>query len=79
MALSISPADGFISRLLQQSQNTPTSKAPASSTPQTSNKQDQSSISQEARQAGQTSQAANNQQLESKLIDLYNQKGNKAG
>ena len=79
MALSISPADGFISRLLQQSQNAPTSKAPASSNPQTSNKQDQSSISQEARQAGQTSHSANNQRLESKLIDLYNQKGNKAG
>lgn len=72
MALSILPADGFISRLLQQSQSTP-AKAPVSSPTPAPNTQDQTSISQEARQA---TQGEGNQRLESKLIDLYNQKGN---
>jgi len=73
VALTISPADGFISRLLQQSQSTPARVPHGNPTP-ASTAQDQTSISQEARQA---TQGTNNQQLESRLIDLYNQKGNK--
>ncbi len=75
MALTILPADGFISRLLQQSQSTPV-KVPASAHSHSTSAQDQSSISQEAHQA---SERSNNQRLESKLIDLYNQKGNQVG
>ncbi|WP_236075321.1 hypothetical protein [Mariprofundus sp. EBB-1] len=72
MALSILPADGFITRLLQQSQST-TAKVPAGHSKPAPNVQDQASISQEARQA---TQGENSNPLESKLIDLYNQKGN---
>lgn len=72
MASPISPSNGFITRLLQQTTHTPTKsavdkhEAPAS-------KPDQTSISQEARQAA--SNADSNKQVESKLIELYNQKG----
>ena len=75
MAFTISPADGFISRLLQQSQAAPV-KAPAGNATPAPNTQDQSSISHEARQA---TQGNNSDRLESKLIDLYNQKGKQAG
>jgi len=75
VALTISPADGFISRLLQQSQSTPAKATNTNSAPTPTDKQDQTSISQEARQASENS----NGNLESKLIDLYNQKGNNVG
>jgi len=73
VALTILPADGFISRLLQQSQSTP-AKVPVINPTPAPNVQDQASISQEARQA---TEGNTNQRLESKLIDLYNQNGNK--
>ena len=71
MALTISPSDGFITRLLQQAHHT-APKTPASSNHQ-AEKPDQMSISSEARQA---TEASGNHRLESKLMDLYNQKGN---
>jgi len=74
MAVTISPADGFISRLIQQTQQASSAKQSAMPPP-TANQnasRDQSSISPEARQA---MQGANQQDLESRLLDLYNQKG----
>ena len=72
MALTILPSDGFITRLLQQAHHTAPKAPPASNNQQTA-KPDQMSISNEARQATETSA---NHRLESKLMDLYNQKGN---
>ncbi|OIO74802.1 MAG: hypothetical protein AUJ57_01430 [Zetaproteobacteria bacterium CG1_02_53_45] len=70
MALTVLPSDGFISRLLQQAHR------PAPSTPpqpqQSAPRPDQMSISNEARQA---SHAPGNNSLESKLMEMYNQKG----
>ena len=70
MALTVKPSDGFISRLLQQAHR------PAPSEVVETNKSaptsDQMSISQAARDP---SQAADNQRLESKLLQMYNQKG----
>ena len=80
MALPVLPSNGFITRLLQQ-----TNPSPAASTPATSDKvtakPDQTSISDEARQASKSSGNAqeSNTQLESKLIELYNQKGQGQG
>lgn len=73
MAMTISPADGFISRLLQQSRQTAPAKAPTTATSQ-GFKPDQTSISPEARQA---IQGSNHQSMESRLLDLYNQKGSR--
>lgn len=70
MGFSISPVDGFITRLLQQTHQS-AAKAPAAAQPQ-AQKPDQVSISSEARQAGQV---AGNDALESRLMDLYNRKG----
>lgn len=75
MALTVTPADGFISRLLQQTHTTSARKIPAGKAQPAAAKTDQSSISQEARQANQS---ASHQQMESKLMDLYNQKGRNA-
>jgi len=75
VALTVTPADGFISRLLQQTHQSASSRPTVSPHPVAVAKQDQSSISHEARQ---TLQNADNSQFESKLIDLYNQKGRKA-
>lgn len=72
MALMVSPADGFISRLLQQQAHPPVSRAPSGSSKPAAT-QDQISISNEARQ---TAQATSSHQHESKLLELYNQKGN---
>jgi len=74
VALTVTPADGFISRLIQQTHQSASNRASAQNH-RTATKQDQASISQAARQA---SQPTNNQQLESKLMDLYNQKGKSA-
>jgi len=74
VALTVTPADGFISRLLQQT-HTSARKVPAGKAQPAAVKADQSSISQEARQANQSS---SHQQMESKLMDLYNQKGRNA-
>jgi len=75
VALTVTPADGFISRLIQQTHQAASSRVPGHSH-QSVAKQDQTSISQEARQA---THHTDNQQLESRLIDLYNQKGKSAG
>lgn len=72
MALIVSPADGFISRLLQQSRQAAPGKAAAN---RSAPKPDQTSISSEARQA---MQSTNYQNMESKLMDMYNQKGGRA-
>lgn len=74
MSLTISPADGFISRLLQQTRQAAPAKAPATTT-SSGFKPDQTSISPEARQAIQDS---NHQSMESRLLDLYNQKGSRS-
>ena len=72
MALPVLPSNGFITRLLQQTTQTPTVNAQKSSE-KAAEKADQTSISNEARQANNA--VDNNPQLESKLIELYNQKG----
>ncbi|MDX8405209.1 MAG: hypothetical protein R8K50_03570 [Mariprofundus sp.] len=74
MALPISPADGFISRLLQQTRQTAPAKV-ASGSQAPASKPDQASISPEARQA---MQGTSQQHMESKLMDLYNQKGGRS-
>lgn len=74
MALTVLPSDGFINRLLQQAHNSAAPKTQPSGQPAKSG-QDQVSISSEAREATQTS----NHQLESKLMELYNQKGSTKG
>ncbi|WP_051938387.1 hypothetical protein [Ghiorsea bivora] len=70
MAIPVSPSSGFITRLLQQ-----TSQQSTAATRATANrnmpKTDASFISAEARHAYKN----DNQQLENKLIELYNQKG----
>ena len=71
MALTVMPSDGFISRLLQQAHRPAPAPAPEAS--KSSSAADQMSISQEARQSSQS--ADNNQRLESKLLEMYNQKG----
>ena len=76
MALTVTPADGFISRLLQQTHTSSARKVPTGKAQPAAAKTDQSSISPEARQANQS---ASHKQLESKLIDLYNQRGNSRG
>ena len=74
MAITVTPADGFISRLLQQTHQAASNRNTASTSQQQSSpaRQDQASISDEARQATQQN---GNHQLESKLMDLYNQRG----
>lgn len=70
MAIPVSPSSGFITRLLQQ-----TAQQSSTANNVTSNrnipKTDATSISAEARLAHKN----DNQQLENKLIELYNQKG----
>ncbi len=73
MALTVQPSDGFINRLLQQAHHA-SPKSTASSQPSSAGK-DQVSISSQARNAGEA-ELASNHQLESKLMELYNQKGN---
>jgi len=73
VAFTVSPADGFISRLLQQTQQAAPAKAAASNQPAT--KPDQTTISTDARQA---MQSKGNQNMESRLMDLYNQKGGRS-
>ncbi|PJA32095.1 MAG: hypothetical protein CO187_05815 [Zetaproteobacteria bacterium CG_4_9_14_3_um_filter_53_7] len=70
MALTVLPSDGFISRLLQQAHRPAPSTAPQ--TQHSPAQPDQMSISSEARQA---SHAPSNNNLESKLMEMYNQKG----
>ncbi len=72
MALVISPSDGFISRLLKQGQHDVPGAQEAAGKPA---RQDQLSISSQARQAMQTT---GDKSPESRLIDLYNQKGKSA-
>ncbi len=72
MAMTLGPADGLVSRLLQQqTRSQPLSTMPAS--PSTA-KEDRVSISHQARDH-QTQQGANNKQLklESQLLRLYTQ------
>ena len=69
MAIPVSPSSGFITRLLQQATQH-TSNAP-NTAPQPSSQKDNALISNEARQANKNT----SQQLESKLIELYNHKG----
>ena len=65
MAIPISPSSGFITRLLQQAtQHT-------SNASNTAPQKDNTLISDEARQANKNT----SQQLENKLIELYNHKG----
>lgn len=71
VALTVHPTDGFINRLLQQSAR-PTAQ-PVAETSRGVNADDQVSISSEARQATET--AAPNRNLESKLLQMYNQNG----
>ncbi len=71
MALTVMPSDGFISRLLQQAHRPAPSVAPQNN--QSTPKPDQMSISDEARQASQPTTSSN--RLESKLMEMYNQKG----
>jgi len=73
VALTVSPADGFISRLLQQTQQA--APARAADGKQAAPRPDQTSISSEARQAMQSS---GNPNMESRLMDLYNQKGGRS-
>ncbi len=73
MASPILPSNGFITRLLQQTTPAVPSNQ-ASEAKGTPMKSDQTSISQEARLA---SKASPNQLLESKLISLYNKRGEK--
>ena len=73
MAAPIQPSNGFITRLLQQT--TPAASPSSAGTEQRSSaKPDQLSISHEARQA---QSGTPNHRLESKLLELYNQKGEK--
>ncbi|PIP02464.1 MAG: hypothetical protein COW18_09170 [Zetaproteobacteria bacterium CG12_big_fil_rev_8_21_14_0_65_54_13] len=74
MALTVSPADGFISRLLQQTQQAAPAKA-AAGKQAAAPRPDQTSISAEARQA---MQSTGDQNMESRLMDLYNQKGGRS-
>lgn len=69
VALTILPSDGFITRLLQQAHHSAPAPSGGGKAPP---KQDQVLISNEARQA---TQASSGQHLESKLMELYNQKG----
>ena len=73
MALAILPSDGFINRLLQQAHHSAPSALSGSS--RAAAQQDQMSISNEARQA---TQSTSNNNLESKLMELYNQEGKNA-
>ncbi|GAV20464.1 hypothetical protein MMIC_P1430 [Mariprofundus micogutta] len=70
MAITALPSDGFISRLLQQAHRPAPNAAPQSGQPAA--KDDQMTFSNEARQA---SQPSGSQNLESKLMEMYNQKG----
>ena len=70
MALTVHPTDGFINRLLQQSARP--SAQPVSETRHELGGQDQVSISSEARQSAE---ATPNRNLESKLLQMYNQNG----
>ncbi|MDQ6977160.1 MAG: hypothetical protein Q9M75_03510 [Ghiorsea sp.] len=69
MAIPVSPSNGFITRLLQQATQH-TSNA-SNTAPQPSPQKDSTLISDEARQANKNT----SQQLENKLIELYNHKG----
>jgi len=71
VALTVHPTDGFINRLLQQSSR-PTAQ-PVAETSRSISADDQVSISSEARQA--TEAAEPNRNLESKLLQMYNQNG----
>lgn len=71
MAAPISPSNGFITRLLQQTTQNNTIVSQSGNT-LGATKADQTSISPEARQANK---GTANDKLESKLIELYNQNG----
>ena len=73
MASPILPSNSFITRLLQQtSQNNTQINQLADSKEAVTIKPDQTNFSDEARQANKDDTRP---QLESKLIELYNQKG----
>jgi len=72
VALVISSADGFISRLLKQDHH---AMPGAQSSGSKAARQDQLSISSQARLA---TQSTGGHRLESRLIDLYNQEGKNA-
>ena len=72
VALVISPTDGFISRLLKQGPQAAPGAQSGSSKPA---RQDQLSISTQARQVAQP---AGSHHLESRLMELYNQEGKNA-
>ncbi len=72
MAFAILPSDGFINRLLQQAQHSAPSALSGGS--RAAAQQDQMSISNEARQAIQSTGS----NLESQLMELYNQEGKNA-
>ena len=77
MAIPVLPSNGFITRLLQQTSQAPTIQNQQNKTSERSiSKPDQMNISQEAREANKES---SNAQLEAKLIELYNQKGQGKG
>ena len=73
MALPVLPSNGFITRLLQQTTQASSTQNLQRNTPTpTADKPDSMSISNEARQA---MKGEGSSQLESKLIELYNQQG----
>ncbi|MDX8404025.1 MAG: hypothetical protein R8K54_06420 [Mariprofundaceae bacterium] len=74
MALTVHPTDGFINRLLQQTTR-PAAQPVAEKRSDTDGK-DQVSISSQARQTLTSSPP--DTQLESKLLQMYNQNGDRS-
>lgn len=74
MALTVHPTDGFINRLLQQT--TRTAALPVAEKSGDVGGKDQVSISSEARQASTPSSP--DTRLESKLLQMYNQNGERS-
>ncbi|MDQ7002003.1 MAG: hypothetical protein Q9N02_04870 [Ghiorsea sp.] len=70
MAIPVSPSSGFITRLLQQTSQHSTT-APHATPNKSASRSDVTSFSNAARQAHNN----DNQQLETKLLELYNHKG----
>jgi len=70
VALTVHPTDGFINRLLQQSSRT--TAQPLAEKGSVLGGRDHVSISKEARD--QSSRSAPDMRLESKLLQMYNQK-----
>jgi hypothetical protein len=71
MTLTVHPTDGFINRLLQNSlRATPVRHASGKAS-----EADQMSISQAARQSSAEANPGRNTQLESRLLQMYNNRG----